>query len=280
MTASTDSAAAPALSSPPQVSATLPPALVALEEKMGQLQVNSERYTETVTAVSAVSLAVAHGRSRARTKLSTSKLSGEVSLSPAQGEVVGSRGEPEQIAIGSTLYLHSPAIARRDGGRPWIRVEHGNADVLFPFHGGSSLLEEKGGGTGSYAELIDLIATAVGTVEEIGPATVGGQRTTEFSASIQPLALVKGVSRRQLSKLRAAIHIRMDVFITEAGLPVRVAESVSEGHGRDYIHSSSTIEITGTEVAVSVEPPPANETIGEAELEKLNATKRHTAESK
>ncbi len=255
--------------------------LLALEQKMGQLQINSERYTETVRAVSSVTLAVAHGKSRVRTKLSTSKLYGEVSLSPAEGEVVGSRGEPQQIAIGSTLYLRSPAITRHDGGRPWIRFEHGSAGLLFPFHGGSSsLLELKGGGTGSYAELIDLIATAVGTVDEIGPATVGGQQTTEFSASIEPLALVKGVSSNELSKLRAEIHTRMDVFITEAGLPVRVAESVSEGHGRDYIHSSSAIEITGTEVPVSVEPPPAKETIGEAQLKKLASVKRSSTKKR
>ena len=55
--------------------------LLALEQKMGQLQINSERYTETVRAVSSVTLAVAHGKSRVRTKLSTSKLYGEVSLS-------------------------------------------------------------------------------------------------------------------------------------------------------------------------------------------------------
>jgi hypothetical protein len=272
--AATDSAAAPVLSNPPQESPVLPPELVALEQKMGQLEVNSERYTEATTTAGRIVLHVARGKRRTRATHSTSQFSGEVSLSQAEGELVGSDGEPQQIAFGSALFLHWPALDREDGGRPWVRLEHGSAALLFPFHGGpSSPLQEKAGGTGSYAGLIDLIATAVGTVEEVGPATVVGQQTIEFTVPIDPYALTKDLPSSVVGKLRARFHFRLDVFITEAGLPVRVVEVVSEDHGGSDILSSSTTEITATEVPVSIQPPPARETISAAALKRLKTQK-------
>jgi hypothetical protein len=259
----------------------LPPELVALEQKMGQLQINSERYEQTQISVSRTTTLAKHGKSRTNIRHRSSKVSGAVSLSPAEGELAGPGGVPSEIDVGSTLYLHFADIARRDGGRPWVRVEHASASVLFPFHGGSLPFGEVDeGGTGSYAQLINLIATADGAVEVVGPATVGGQRTTEFTAVVEPLRLIKGLSSKELAEQRAhPLREKLDVCITESGLPVRVIQSVELRRPRHYLAASLTTELTAVEAPVAFKPPPEKETISEAQFEKLERIRASSGSS-
>jgi hypothetical protein len=263
--------ATPIVSSQPRLAAMLPPELQVLEQKMGQLQINSEHYVQTLSTVIRVTIGAKHGRPRAHTKRSSSKFSGEVSLSAAEGELTGADGQPKDIVIGSTAYLRIAAIARHDGGRPWVRMKDGNAALLFPDRGGSfPSLEVNAGGTGSYAQLIDLLATAVGPVDDIGPATVSGQQTTEFAATVEPLKLIKALSPKESAFLDAhQLRQKLDLFITQSGLPVRVVTSEEEHHRGNYSSSLVTTEITAVEVPVVVNAPPAKETISQAQFEKL-----------
>jgi len=115
--------------------ASLPPALQALEQKMEQLRINSERYSQTTHGEVTVSVK-RHGKhgertsGRKRVSLNHTEL-GEASLSPSEAEVIdGNTRKPILIAIGSTLYTYSATLARRDGGRPWFRFNgHGAASV-------------------------------------------------------------------------------------------------------------------------------------------------------
>jgi cytochrome c2 len=233
---------------------------------MEQLRVNSERYTQTIRGGAIVGVNP-HGK-RVRRSLDTSEL-GEVSLSPAEGQVFAGadRSRPNLIMIGSTLYDYSPKIARQDGGRPWIRSrspDFADGDPLFPNHGHPG--EVNLGGTGSYAGLINLLATAFGPVGTAGQATVDGQMTSEFTAVVEPLRLIKGLSPKVLKRLRRhRAAEKLEVFVTESGLPLRVTASIDTSSSS----VSETVDILAVNVPVNVEQPPARQTIDEAEFIKL-----------
>jgi hypothetical protein len=257
--------------------AVLPAQLVALEQKMEQLQINSERFSlisrgrVTVTNES-------NGKPDGPPKyvsLDQAAL-GEASLQPSEGEILfGKPSRPRVILIGSTLYVHEPSIAKRDGHRPWVRlnISHGATSgpvPVFPYHRESG--EETGPGSGSYAALINLLGTAVGPVSVGGTVSIQGQASTEFTAMVEPLELDSKIPPRELALLRRHVPPRkLEVFITESGLPLRVVSSLV---ARD-ITSVQTTEILAVNVPVSVQLPPARETIGQAQLSRLES-RRHS----
>jgi hypothetical protein len=260
--------ASPAVASEAPVSASLPPALQALEAKMAQLQVNSERYLTLTrgSVVTSITLHVSRGKGHShihRTRVGTQQL-GEVSLAPAEGELYGGAHltEPQVIATGSTLYVRGPKLASRDCGRPWTRSPSGvESTGLFPYHGSAS--EVSLGGSGSYAGLINLLATATGSVSSDGPVTVEGQPTTEFTAQVEPLLLIGGLTPKE----KAAVHkhrlpVTLSVFIAESGLPLRVVSQFGVGASQ----LTETTEIVAVNVPVSVKAPPAEKTISEKQL--------------
>jgi hypothetical protein len=258
--------------SPPPAPASLPPALRALEQKMEQLQIDSERYSQTIRggAIVEVELKGRHGRrvERRRWSLGIGEL-GEVSIFPAEGQIFtgADRSRPNLIVIGSTLYVYSPGIARPDGGRPWVRStspELAGAGTFFPDHGRSD--EVNLGGAGPYAGLINLLATAVSPVAVAGQAIVDGQQTSEFTAVVEPLSLIKGLSPKTLRILhRQRRSEKLEVFIAESGLPLRVISSTSTSSSV----VSETTDILAVNIPVKVKQPPARRTIGEAELIEL-----------
>lgn len=244
--------------------ASIPAAVQPLVVKIEAQQVNSERYSTTERAAGTVTLR-RRGKTRKVYERQTKTAVGEASLAPLLGKVFakGSSGALSEIGIGSTLYAYAPSFAGKRSGRPWLRTDGVSAAALFPYHGQSNpQFEVNAGGSGPYAELIDLLATANGAVSVVGPATVDGQATTELTASVRPLALIKGAANGTDEQTA-----QLDVFVTEAGLPLRVTRSQQLG----AISTTQTIDVLATNVAVSVKPPPKRETIGGAALEKLFA---------
>jgi hypothetical protein len=260
--------ASPGVASEARSSANLPPALQALEAKMAQLQVSSERYLTLTRGriVTSITLHVSGGKAHShvhRTQVDTRQL-GEVSLAPAEGELFGGAHltEPQVIAVGSTLYVREAELASRDCGRPWTRSPSGvGAAGLFPFHGAASELSL--GGSGSYAGLINLLATATGSVDTDGPVTVEGQPTTEFTAQVEPLLLVGGLTPKQEAAVRKhRLPVTLSVFIAESGLPLRVVSEFGAGASQIV----ETTEILAVNVPVAVKAPPSRRTIGEKQL--------------
>ena len=267
--------------SPPASASTsptsLPPALQALEQKMEQLQINSERYSRTIRSTGTITTErrSRHGKRVSRRKhvsLSVTER-GEASLSPDEGQVfiAGHTRRPSLLAIGSSLYSYSAKVARTDGGRPWIRLDSSGAvsvATVFPYHGEAR--EVSFGGSGSYAGLINLLATAVGQVEVVGPATIEGQQTTEFTATVEPLSLIKGLSKKTLALIRGHFPSeQLAVFITEAGVPLRVSSSMR----LDSSAISETTDILAVNIPVKVTRPPARRTISFAKYIKLISRK-------
>ena len=131
-----------------------------------------------------------------------------------------------------------------------------NRAVFFPFHGGDPL-EKSGGGAGIYAGLVNLLSTAVGSVSIGGTTLVRGQQTSEFTAMVEPLKLIEGLTAAEVETIeRQPISDELELFVTEAGLPIKVVSSVRSGSE----NVSETTEILAVDVPVAIKPPPARET--------------------
>ena len=251
--------------------ALLPPQLQALELKMEQLHLNTERFSGVTRGRITVTNEV-NGKPVGRSRyisLDGTEL-GEASLAPAVGETfLDGRRRPSLIAIGPTLYKYE--VPRRGARRhpPWVRSTNPTASpaaYILPFLGGGPL-EVHAGGTGSFAELINLLTTRVGPVTSGGGALVQGQQTTEFTAAVEPRLLIKGITKEDLANFEKEAPIEsLQLFLTESGLPLRVVTTI---HTKD-LESVNTTEILAVNVPVTVKPPPARETIGQAQLRKLS----------
>jgi hypothetical protein len=270
--ASARNALAPVMQTPPvQV---LPPDLVVLEQKMAHLQVTSERFTVLSRGTVKITDKV-NGRPVGRTRYVSLNGGerGEISLSPNEAEITVSNhaGVSNAIFIGSTGYRYWPKLARFDGGRPWVR-SNAHRPSTYPYEGSGE--EVDAGGTGPYAHLINLLATAVGAVVEAGSVTVDGQKAYEFESSVNPLRLVRGLTQEDVERLEAnPLADRLTVYITESGLPVRVVENEHNNPGTSMISSSTTTDILAVGVPVRVNAPAVNRTIGQALFNKI--VKKH-----
>lgn len=251
-----------------------PPALEVLEQKMEQLQLTSERFTEIEQGTSSITLP---GRGRRKPQTHTTHVfqehRGDVSISPREGIVTSlTPVAPYAIETPSNFYLYARSIARSDHGRPWVRFDAKQATLfeLFPFHGGSSD-EVSRGGSGPYAGLINLIDTAVAPATNDGQTTVEGQQATEFTVPVDGLGLVKSSGLKEFATVLGTAHQQqLELFITEAGLPLRVVIASSSRTPEFSSSSTQTTEVTSiNEPLTDVAPPPAEQTIGEKRFLKL-----------
>jgi hypothetical protein len=263
----------------PQVlsAAALPALLRGLEQKMQGLQIDTERYSRT-----------SHAQTQTAGKHESfgSSETGEVSLSGSVGETFdpANGNTPLRLAVGSTSYFYSAQLAHNDGGRPWVRRRERTVAPSFPYH--ENQPTQGRARTGGYAGLIGLIETAPGNTITARRINIDGQQTTEFTTTVDPAALLKGPAQRRQDPLNvnnkdiliAQLHMRslptrLDVFITDSGLPIRVVTSARIG---SYSISERT-DILATNMPVKIERPSAHESISDGKLTQLyfSDTNRH-----
>jgi hypothetical protein len=272
--------------------AVIPPDLQALEQKMLQLQITSERFslTETVAGSGAPSgplggFGGAIGHAASTFDLLTA--TGEASFTPQQASVqISFLGlKLNARLIGTTLYLEEPFIARLDGGRPWVEepnqhAEQANGTELTPL-GGASAAQ-------AFGKLIELLNRAR-SIQGLGQMTIDGQSTAAFAATLEvgkTLSTLSGARKRSLVKLLQPLA-RLEVFIAEGGLPVRTRLTLAfrphRGERGELITQS---DILAVNIPVVVQAPPAAETISQAQLKRLLKhrvvvkSRRHRAKSK
>jgi hypothetical protein len=256
--------------SPAPAATTLSPELLVLEHQMEQLQISSERFSTTTVGIVTVESKDRVGRMHEHSERRAISVheGGEVSLSSNRAKLTHD-GRPFEIAIGSTLYPYSTKLAHEDGGRPWTRLDTRGlitAAGILPFHGLSAIekaFAKIDVGSGPYAALINLIATATGEVSVTGPVTVDGQRTTEIAATVDPLEEFAG---GEASEDGGVVPTEtLEAFLSEAAVPLRV---VLHTHTSSE-EVSTTTAVLATNVAVDVRPPPARLTIGERQFDEL-----------
>jgi hypothetical protein len=252
---------------------TQPPELQALEQHMSELTVSSQRLTAKE------SLGGKLPRKLAALKGLSEELSGEESIAPAFANATLKLAGRSLtlLQLGNTRYTRDPSIARIDGGRPWVMESITGKAGQFgskPSLGGSAL-----GGSGSLldptpfksdAELIEQ-GTAV---RALGPSTVDGQATVGFAGVVTARRLAEStLSKKAVAKLRRK-HIKLkasfEAFIAANAVPVRMNIVLSIGKVR-LIVSEDVLAIDFPVTAPA--PPPAAETIGAAELEKIEAAR-------
>jgi hypothetical protein len=261
---------------PPAV--VVPPDLQALEQKMLALQVNSERFSVTLSVATSPVVkgpigGFKHifGRASNVAEVLVS-VSGEVSLAPQAASMqVSFLGLKSNVRlIGTTLYVEEPFIKRLDGGRPW--VEERNQSLHKALGEGPAPPGGVGSGRAGYARLVEAV-NAARSIQEIGAATIDGQATTAFKVSID-LTRLRTLSAHQRHVLARVLKplATFELFIAEDGLPVRTREILHARHHKgELITQSDTLAIN---IPVIVQPPPAAQTISETRLKRLLAHRR------
>lgn len=271
--------------SAPAAPAALPPDLVGLEQQTAQLQASSERFSfqEEFT------LGQLFGKQTPLLLIFAGE--GEASDAPSQasfsGGILGLPMEQTRV-IGATTYTFEKAAGEIDGRRPWVRGHKpakAVAEEASSLDPGGILGSDQTGQQGTFSKLVEELNGAQ-SIEESGPATVDGQRVIEFDAALDPTPLLAQLrskatpSGHPLSSLLETSPVsspkapvkpttpptfELEVFIAPNGLPVRVRSTFS-AEGTTITLRVDTLAIN---IPVDVVPPPAAQTIGEAQLRQI-----------
>ncbi|HUA75434.1 MAG TPA: hypothetical protein VL988_11800 [Solirubrobacteraceae bacterium] len=259
-----------------------PAELQTLEQRMSELTVNSQRFTGSV----AIGGKLPHKLAALRgLRLS---YSGEQVLAPPATRVTTKLfGKPlTLLQIGDTLYVDEPALARHDGGRPWVKQDLTGKDKLFgsnPGLGSGTGLSRPGAGASGQAfkGVAELLEKA-SAVQALGPSTVEGQPVVGFAGTIGAQQLAEGqLPKKAIAELRRK-HIKLSaslqVFIAANGVPVRTNLLLRIGKA---IHLDVAADVLAVNFPVAaVPPPPAAETITAVELAKLEKARLKKAKAK
>jgi hypothetical protein len=294
-------AGAGAVQAPPPAPApvVVPAALQALEQKTAALQVTSERFSATIAVAakpvvkgsaglgplfgrsSRVRAAVARAtRAEPRSAGSGERtetlitLTGEAAQSPPQASVqISFLGlHFEARLLGTTLYTKAPFLTQQDGGRAWVeepdKTLQGTTGLLGAATPGAA------SGSADSSSFGGLIAALNGarSIVATGPSSVDGQVTTGFKATteLSRLATLPAKQRRLLHKLLAP-RVSLEVLFAEDGLPVRTRVVLSLTHHQGQLIAQS--DVLAINIPVSVQAPPASETITRAQLERIERRK-------
>lgn len=275
-------AALPCVVSTARAAAPLPPDLVALEQQMAQLHVNSER----VSFQEELSFGELSGSGIPLALIIAGK--GEFSDSPSQGSFVAGLLGIDAIqtrVIGESTYTYSQRAAEVDGGRPWVRSQKvGNSSANIDPSGITG--SDQPGPQGTFSKLIEELNGAL-AIQDSGPVTVEDQRVIEFDATLNPtpfLEKLKPQSKEPKHPLNSLLEtpetkkrpakptppppppsFGLEVFIAPNGLPVRERYTfTAEG-----VTISVRVDTLATNIPVNVTAPPAAQTIDKAALQRI-----------
>lgn len=281
-----------------QAPVPVPAALQALEQKTAALQLTSERFSATLSVAAKpvvkgpVGVGPLFGRSssareagerRARADSSASSgkrietlmtITGEAALSPLAANVqISFLGlQFEARLLGTTLYIKAPFLTQQDDGHAWIEEPNqtlqGTSGLLGSATPGAVGGSSESSGFGAVIAALNGARSIVAT----GPATVDGQATTGFKATteLSRLATLPAKQRRLLHKLIAP-RVSIEVLFAEDGLPVRTRVVLTLKHDQGQLIDQS--DVLAVNIPVSVQAPPASETITRAQLERIEKRK-------
>jgi hypothetical protein len=259
-------------------SAALPPELVALEQKMEELQITSLRFAERNSITMPHS---SHGTVKLLRSLTGTGISGEATISPQAANIVLTLfGHPLKLrVVDGTTYWYVHALAAKDHGRPWVKFGRGGLAELFTVNGKhvkQPATPETKIGEPPLAEppfegLRKMLAEA-DEVRELGAGTFEGQPVTTFSATLSPEQLegdLASAAKLRLPPLPSATSqpaiVTLEVSFAQNGLPMRII--IASHTGETVI--SATAQISAIDFPLTIEPPPASKTITLARLRRL-----------
>jgi hypothetical protein len=174
-----------------------------------------------------------------------SHIEGEATSSPLAGSFTFTLlGDTLTLrVVRGVTYLYEPAISRRDGGRPWVKV--GRSGLGAMFDQGGSVSPSSGHGLSSFKGVAGAVRAAV-AVRELGAGVVDGQAIAGYRMVVpasalssekrptapQPRGILAGVFGPNAipPPTEPVVNAVLEVFVAAAGVPVRARVSVaSEG---------------------------------------------------
>lgn len=266
---------------PTQAHAPLPASLVALEQKQEQLDVASMRFSAQTSV--ATSSRKPELLKFLKLFLAT-KISGEETFSPSAGNMTMTLfGHPFKLrVIGKTVYLYVSGRTRQHRPRHiWIRFGRGGLLELFTVNGKHLKLpaikpSEPPLAEPSFVGLRKLLAGAE-EVRELGAGTVLGQPVTNFLAVLEPEQLQREhlASTAQLVSHPQSPIVALETSLASNGLPVQTV--VRERQGATTI--SVTVDIPEINFPLTVQAPPAAQTITVARLRAIERREKRRHET-
>jgi hypothetical protein len=228
----------------------------ALLSRMSTLRISSERFTAGITVRPRHLPKGFEGLRKI-----TLQVAGEQSLATPPSAVLTTSAFGTSFSsriVGDTIYVDDPAVAKHDGGRPWVKeTTKGSSGPA-----GTGLGIGQAGASAPFAGLASLVATGR-DVKDLGPATFDGQAVTRISFTIAPAKLATGKLTAPLrGKLGNHASSRLEVDLNAEGLPVRTAGLISIGKVRVGL----TADIKAVNFPLTVSAPAPAETITAHEL--------------
>jgi hypothetical protein len=265
--------AAPAAAAPNPAQS---PELQALEQRMSELTVTSERFSGSISFGGKLPRKAAALRDLEIT------VSGEQSLTPPVARVTTTvAGKSSTLMqIGNVLYIREPALARHDGGRPWVKLDESARDKLFGSNPGLGSSTGLGGSSGatapqsfeSDAELLERSAD----VRALGPSTVEAQAVSGFAGTLDASKAAGGLLPKkligELHRKHVKISASFQMFVSATGVPVSTTLTLKLGKLK--LTAVDNVVAINFPVSANVPPPPGGETITAAELERLERKAR------
>jgi hypothetical protein len=186
----------------------------------------------------------------------------------------GEAWQADVIFTGDRFFLRLPALTEGlEGAKPWIEIDTATESGMTP----GELMQL--GGASDPAQLLQFMRGTSGNVERVGTESVRGVETTRYRARVElsrviervPDDDVREVLRRQLERLERqgrATAWHMEVSLDEDGVARRIRmNDPTEARERMTL----TMDLYDFGVEVDAEPPPENEVMTEAELERMLA---------
>jgi hypothetical protein len=278
-------AAAPRLIAP----AVLPAQLLAAAQAMEATRVSSERFS-VQTAIASAGAHVPHAIAHFLALLYDTRLSGEATTSPPAGAFrLTALGQTLTVrVVGGRAYVYEPAIAGRDGGRPWVDV--GRAGLGAALGYSRQPASVPGGEAESFTKLAAALRAAR-AVRELGTGTIDGEAITGYRAVV-PSAPLRQEARRAPAPSgmlggvfgRGALtapeppdeNVLLEVFVSNAGLPVRAHISLSS----EGFSFSALSDVYAIDFPLTIAPPPRRLTVGLAALRRIAPTYPHDNKSR
>ncbi|HEX4465702.1 MAG TPA: hypothetical protein VH025_00820 [Solirubrobacteraceae bacterium] len=237
-----------------------------LEQQLSTLQLSSEQFSARIDLKGAP-------RRGPLSKLrgQAIQLSGVASASSQQADVTASvAGKSLEVRLlGKQVYVNTPAIAKIDGGRPWVSETLASDDTKLLGSNVSGLGSGDSSGP-TFKDLAELISSG-SHLRGLGAATIDGQATTGFAETIKPLSIydaqIPAKVRSALKRLHLKPTAKLQVYLASNGVPVRTQVTLALGAARLHVDS----DVTAVNVPVTVAPPAPAETITSAQLKQLIA---------
>jgi hypothetical protein len=284
--ASLASAAAPA------GAAVLPAQLIALEQKMDELQITSIRFSEQ-TSVTLPNIKGGLGKLlRTFVLLLDTRESGEATLSPAAANLtVEIFGHPfEMRLVDGVTYLYIARLGAHDHGRPWIELGPNGFEELLTVNGRPVSSHEPHLFSNGPQRIEPTLAEPPFTklqkalagareVSEAGQETIDGQPATRFVATLEPEQLRREallsqepapLGHRRLTPPRQQPTVTMEVWLAQDGLPVRT--EIVDRAGKSS--ASAILEIPAIDFPLTIDAPPLAQTVTLAHLRALERRER------